>query len=177
MSGLKRGYVQVYTGNGKGKTTAALGQALRAAGAGLRVYFLQLMKEYPYSELDGLKRLADRITIEQAGGDDFVYRREPPPAEERAKVAAALERARTAMTSGEYDVVVIDEACVSVYFQLIAADDLLALLDARPERVELIFTGRYCPDELLDRADLVTEMREVRHYYEKGVAARKGIES
>lgn len=174
---MKRGYVQVYTGNGKGKTTAALGLALRAAGAGLRVYILQLMKEYPYSELEALRLHADRITIEQACGDAFVYRREPAPPEEKAAAAAALDRARTAMVGGDYDVVVLDEACVSIYFELITVDQLLTLLDDRPETVELVLTGRYCPDAILERADLVTEMREVRHYYTEGVRARKGIES
>jgi cob(I)alamin adenosyltransferase len=174
---MKRGYIQVYTGNGKGKTTAALGLALRAAGAGLGVYILQLMKEYPYSELKALRRHDDRITIEQACGDAFVYRREPAPPEERATAAAALDRARTAMVSGTYDVVVLDEACVSIHFGLITIDQLLELLDARPETVELVLTGRYCPEAVLERADLITEMRELRHYYTGGVLARKGIES
>jgi len=173
----RSGFVHVYTGNGKGKTTAALGLALRAAGAGLRVYILQLMKEYPYSELNALSRLADLITVEQACGDAFVYRREPPSPEEKAKAAAALDRARAAMAAGEYDVVVLDEVCVSIYFGLITSDQLLAVLDARPDSVELVLTGRYCPEPVLERADLVTEMREVRHYYTRGVAARKGIES
>lgn len=135
------------------------------------------MKEYPYSELEALAALADRITIEQAGDDAFVYRKEPPPAEEKAKVKAALEGAVERMTSGDWDVVVLDEACVAIYFQLITTEDVLAVLDARPERVELILTGRYCPEEIQDRADLVTEMREVRHYYQQGVTSRKGIES
>lgn len=174
---MKRGYVQVYTGNGKGKTTAALGLALRAAGAGLRVYILQLMKEYPYSELESLALHADRIHVEQACGDAFVYRREPAPPEEKAAAAAALERARAAMESGTYDVVVLDEVCVSIYFELIGVEQLLVLLDARPATVELVLTGRYCPEAVLERADLVTEMREVRHYYTRGVRARKGIES
>jgi len=174
---VKRGYVQVYTGNGKGKTTAALGLALRAAGAGLRVFIIQLMKEYPYSELESLKALADRITIEQSGDDAFVYRNELPSEAHRAKARAALDRAVAVMASGDYDVVVLDEACVAVYFQLITENDLLAVLDARPERVELVLTGRYCPDAVLERADLVSEMREVKHYYERGVKARKGIES
>jgi cob(I)alamin adenosyltransferase len=174
---MERGYVQVYTGNGKGKTTAALGLALRAAGAGLRVYILQLMKEYPYSELEALNRHADRITVEQVCGDAFVYRREPAPPEEKASAAEALDRAQTAMVSGDYDVIVLDEACVSIHFGLITVDQLLALFDTRPETVEVVVTGRYCPEAVLQRADLITEMREVRHYYPSGVPARKGIES
>ncbi len=174
---MKRGYVQVYTGNGKGKTTAALGQAVRSAGAGLRTFVVQLMKEYPYSELEGLAPLADRITVEQYGGDAFVYEGAPPPAEEKEKAARALERAVQVMEGGSYDVVVLDEVCVAIYFGLVETDDVLAVLDARPEGVELVLTGRYCPDEILARADLVTEMREVKHYYQAGVKARKGIES
>jgi len=174
---MKRGYIQVYTGHGKGKTTAALGQAVRAAGAGLRTLIVQLMKEYPYSELEGLAPLADRIAIEQYGGDAFVYKGEEPGEEEKAKARAGLDRALDALASGDWDVVVLDEACVAVYFHLITTDDLLAVMDAKPESVELVLTGRYCPDAVTDRADLVTEMTEVKHYYEAGVKARKGIES
>jgi len=177
IPGLKRGYVQVYTGNGKGKTTAALGLALRAAGAGLRVFIIQLMKEYPYSELNSLEALADRITIEQSGDDAFVYRNELPSDAQKAKARAALNRAADVMASGGYDIVVLDEACVAIYFRLITEDDVLAVLDARPDNVELVLTGRYCPEAILERADLVSEMREVKHYYENGVLARKGIES
>ena len=174
---MDRGYIQVYTGNGKGKTTAALGQAVRSAGAGLRTFIVQLMKEYPYSELGGLEPLGDRIAIEQYGGDAFVYKGELPSEEEKAKARAGLDRAVEVMESGEYDVVVLDEACVAVYFKLITTADVLAVLDAKPPSVELVLTGRYCPDEVMDRADLVTEMREVKHYYQQDVAARKGIES
>ncbi|MFW5952354.1 MAG: cob(I)yrinic acid a,c-diamide adenosyltransferase [Gemmatimonadota bacterium] len=171
------GQVQVYTGNGKGKTTAALGQAVRSAGAGLRTCVIQLMKEYPYSELAGLEPLTDHITVEQYGGDAFVYRKEPPPPEEKAKAAEALARAVDVMTGGEYQVVVLDEVCVAIHFGLITTDQVLTVLDRRPPEVELVLTGRYCPDELLERADLVTEMREVKHYYQQGVLARKGFES
>lgn len=146
-------------------------------GAGLRVHILQLMKEYPYSELTALESLGDRITLEQACGDAFVYRRELPPPEEKAAAAAALDRARTAMLSGEYDVIVLDEVCVAIHFGLITTGEVIALMDARPDRVELVLTGRYCPELIVNRADLVTEMREVRHYYTRGVASRRGIES
>ncbi len=174
---LKRGYIQVYTGNGKGKTTAALGQAVRSAGAGLRTFVVQLMKEYPYSELDALEALSDWITLEQYGGDAFVYKGEAPGEEERSKAAAALERAVQVMEAGDYDIVVLDEVCAAIYFELITTADVMAVLDARPDSIELVLTGRYCPDEVLDRADLVTEMREVKHYYQQGVLARTGIES
>jgi cob(I)alamin adenosyltransferase len=174
---MKRGYIQVYTGNGKGKTTAALGQAVRSAGAGLRTFIVQLMKEYPYSELEGLEPLADRIVIEQYGGDAFVYKGEEPDDEEKAKARQGLDRAVEAMESGEWDVVVLDEACVAVYFHLITTADLLEVVEAKPDTVELVLTGRYCPEEVIERADLVTEMTEVKHYYRQDVRARKGIES
>jgi cob(I)alamin adenosyltransferase len=174
---VKRGYIQVYTGNGKGKTTAALGQAIRSAGSGLRTFIIQFMKEYPYSEISGLEPLADAITLEQYGGDAFVYKGEPPGEDEKVKAARALARAVEVMAAGSHDVVVLDEVCVAIYFELITTADVLEVLDAKPEGVELVLTGRYCPDEILDRADLVTEMREVKHYYRDGVKARKGIES
>ena len=174
---MNKGYIQVYTGNGKGKTTAALGQAVRSAGAGLRTFIVQLMKEYPYAELVGLEPLGDAITIEQYGGDAFVYKGEPPGKEEKAKAARALERAVEVMEAGDYDIVVLDEVCAAIYFELITSADVLAVLDAKPEAVELVLTGRYCPEEIIDRADLVTEMKEVKHYWQEGVKARKGIES
>ena len=174
---MKRGYIQVYTGNGKGKTTAALGQAVRSAGAGFRTLIIQLMKEYPYSELAGLEPLDDHIAIEQYGGDAFVYKGELPPPEEKQKAANALDRAVAAMESGEWDVVVLDEICAAIYFELITTDRVLAILDAKPDTVELVLTGRYCPDPILERADLVTEMREVKHYYQQDVKARKGFEA
>jgi cob(I)alamin adenosyltransferase len=177
MQANRAGYVQVYTGNGKGKTTAALGQAVRSAGAGLRTFIIQFMKEYPYSELQGLAPLAHAITVEQYGGDAFVYRREPPPDAEKAKAAAALARAVEVMRAGDHHVVVLDEVCVAIHFGLITTADVLAVLDERPAHLELVLTGRYCPAEILERADLVTEMREVKHYYQQDVRARKGIES
>lgn len=174
---MKKGYIQVYTGDGKGKTTAAIGQAVRSAGAGYRTFIVQFMKEYPYSELVGLEPLAEHITIEQHGGDAFVYKGEEPGEEEKAKAAAALTRAVEAMESGEWDVVVLDEVCAAIYFHVTTTEAVLEVLDARPETVELVLTGRYCPGEILERADLVTEMTEVKHYYELDVLARKGIES
>ncbi len=177
MSGhqrLSRGYVQVYTGDGKGKTTAALGLALRAAGHGMRAYVGQFMKGQHYGELDALRALP-AITVEQYGDVACIRREEVTPAHvEQAR--RGLERVRQAMLSGEYDIVVLDEVNVSIWFGLLTVDEVLAVLDQRPSGVELILTGRRAPQALIDRADLVTEMREVKHYYEQGVIARKGIE-
>jgi cob(I)alamin adenosyltransferase len=177
MSKLKQGFVQIYTGNGKGKSTAAIGQAVRAAGFGLKTYIAQFMKEYPYNELNSLKHLSEWITIEQFGGDDFVYKKELPGKEELEKANKGLQIAREKMLSGEYDLIILDEAIVAIYFKLIETKDLVEFIKIKPENVELLLTGRYCPEELIELADLVTEMKEVKHYYQKGITSRKGIES
>jgi cob(I)alamin adenosyltransferase len=177
MKKLDKGYIQIYTGNGKGKTTAAIGQAIRAAGFGLRTYIIQFMKEYPYSEIESLGKLNNWIEIEQCGKDDFVYKKELPPVEEIEKGKNGLQRARERMLSGNYDLIILDEICVAIYFKLFNTKDVLSFIKSKPENVELILTGRYCPQELIDIADLVTEMKEFKHYYQKGVLARKGIES
>jgi cob(I)alamin adenosyltransferase len=171
---LSTGYVQVYTGDGKGKTTAALGLALRASGHGLRTYIGQFMKGQRYGELDAL-RDHPLITIEQYGDVRCIRREEVTP-EHVARAHRGLERAREAMRSGQYDIVVLDEVNVTIWFGLLAVGEVLALLDQRPEHVEMILTGRRAPQELIERADLVTEMREVKHYYQQGVMARQGIE-
>ena len=172
--GVGRGYVHVYTGDGKGKTTAALGLALRAAGAGLRVFIAQFIKGRHYSELDALKRFDDLITLRQYGRGCFI-RRKPTP-EDVAAARTGLEAAREAVRGGGYDLVILDEANVAVDVGLFTAADLIGVIEARREGVELVLTGRAAAPEVLDRADLVTEMREVRHYYRQGVKARKGIE-
>ena len=177
MGNLKKGFIQVYTGNGKGKTTAAIGQAVRAAGAGMKSYIIQFMKEYPYSELNSLQHLSDLITIEQKGGDEFVYKKELPSEEEKANAGNALKRAEELMLSGSYDIVILDEILVAVYFKLLETEDIVSFIKKKPESVELILTGRYAPEEIIELADLVTEMKEIKHYYSKGVISRKGIES
>jgi cob(I)alamin adenosyltransferase len=175
---LPKGYVQVYTGDGKGKTTAALGLALRATGHGMRTYIGQFMKGQHYGELDAL-RDHPLITVEQYGDVRCIRREEVTP-EHVAQARRGLERARQAMLGlspgGRYDVVVLDEVNVSIWFGLLTVEEVLAFLDERPAHVEVILTGRRAPQELVERADLVTEMRQVKHYYQQGVAARKGIE-
>jgi cob(I)alamin adenosyltransferase len=194
MSKLKCGLIHVYTGDGKGKTTAALGLALRAAGCGLRVYVCQFLKGQEYGELEAVQWLAagapvanvpegDRrppITIERFGRPTFVHVSADGTSsagEEDVRLArAGLDAARRAMSGGQYDLVVLDEINVALYFRLLTVQEVLELIDARPEGVELVLTGRRVPDEILARADYVTEMREVRHPYQRGVQARKGIE-
>jgi len=173
-SQLSKGYVQLYTGDGKGKTTAALGLALRASGGGLRTYIGQFMKGQQYGELDAV-RDHPLITIEQYGDVRCIHRDEVTP-KHVAQAHRGLERAQVAMDSGEYDIVVLDEVSVAIWFDLLTVHEVLAFLDQRPEHVEVILTGRRAPSELIDRADLVTEMREIKHYYQQGVMARKGIE-
>ncbi len=174
---LENGFVQIYTGNGKGKTTAAIGQAVRAAGFGLKTYIVQFMKEFPYNELKSLSQLGEWITVEQFAGDDFVYKKQLPPKEEIDKAVKGLSSARLNMLSGNYNLIVLDEALVSIYFKLITTQQILDFIESKPAEIELILTGRYCPQEIIDKADLVTEMKEIKHYYMKGVLSRRGIES
>lgn len=169
------GYVQVYTGNGKGKTTAALGLALRAAGAGLKVFIGQFMKGSATGELKALQRFDDLITIEQFGRQGFVHSQ--PDAEDIERASRGLARAKQALLSGECDLVILDEANVAAHFRLITVAQLLELIDAKPAQVELVLTGRYAAESVIERADLVTEMCEIKHYYQQGVEARRGIES
>ena len=177
MAKLKQGFIQIYTGNGKGKSTAAIGQAVRAAGFGLKTYIAQFMKEYPYNELASLKHLSEWISIEQFGGDEFVYKKELPGTEELAKAKKGLQTALEKMLSNEYDLIILDEVIVAIYFNLIRTEELIEIIKAKPQNVELILTGRYCPSEIIELADLVTEMREIKHYYQNGITSRKGIES
>jgi cob(I)alamin adenosyltransferase len=176
MSPLSKGYVQIYTGDGKGKTTAALGQALRAAGSGLKSFIVQFMKNCPYGEIYSLSFLSDWISLEQYGNDMFVLERKLPTENDIGAAQKALQQARNAMVSGEYDIVILDEICIALYYNLVNLEEVFHLLSDKPNHVEIILTGRYCPKELLEKADLITEMKEIKHYYQKGVSARKGIE-
>ncbi|MBN1484332.1 MAG: cob(I)yrinic acid a,c-diamide adenosyltransferase [Chloroflexia bacterium] len=167
------GLVQIYTGDGKGKTTAALGLVLRAAGHGLRCYVGQFMKGTPYGELDSLPRLAPDVTIEQYGRPNLIHEISP---EDMRLAQEGLERARQVLHGGDYDLVVLDEICVALHFELLQLEQVLELVEGKPPAVELILTGRRAPAALIERADLVTEMREVKHPYQQGIMAREGIE-
>lgn len=169
------GLIQVYTGDGKGKTTAALGLALRAAGHGMRTYIGQFLKGRDYGELESIKQLAPRVTLEQYGLDAWVHVGSVTP-EQRQAAQAGLAKARQALVSGDYDIVILDEVNVALYFGVLTEAEVLDLVDSKPAHVELILTGRRAPQAILERADLVTEMREVRHPYQRGVPARRGIE-
>lgn len=176
MNRLKKGYVQVYTGDGKGKTTAALGLTLRAAGAGLKVRIIQFMKGRKYSELSALSRFSGQIEIIQTGGAKCI-RKEDVSEADRKEARRGLDLARRTIQKNDVDLLILDEILVAHWFGLVALDDIIYLIDHRAERMELILTGRRAPQEIINRVDLVTEMREIKHYYQAGVPARKGIES
>jgi cob(I)alamin adenosyltransferase len=167
--------IHIYTGNGKGKTTAALGQAMRAAGHGMKVLMIQFMKgKINYGEIETAKRLPN-FSIEQYGRPDFVNPENP--AEEDVLLAKkALARAADAVSGHQFDVVILDEINVAVNFGLISTKDVISLFKKKPEDVVLILTGRYMPEDFAPFADLITECREVKHYFNKGAKARKGFE-
>jgi len=175
-SPLGKGYVQVYTGNGKGKTTAALGLAFRAMGCGLKTYIGQFMKGQHYSELDAAKMVPEFITIEQYGKNTFTKIKTPPDTEDINLAKNGILKARAAMLSGKYDIVVLDEINTAHFFHLVTLDEVLDFVTHKPDGVELVFTGRYVPPELIEAANLVTEMKELKHYFENGTKSRKGIE-
>jgi len=169
-----KGYIQVYTGNGKGKTTAAIGLAIRAAGAGLKVFIAQFIKMGEYSEINALKRFSDLITIEQYGLGLFTKGKPSP--EDIQAARKGLERIEKIIDLRKYHVIILEEANVAVSYGLFSVKDLLKIIDKKPDDVEIVITGRDARPEIIERADLVTEMKEIKHYYQKGVRARVGIE-
>jgi cob(I)alamin adenosyltransferase len=170
-----KGLVEIFTGSGKGKTSAALGVMLRALGHGLRVHIIFFMKgSYPYGERNMLPQLPN-VSFQSFGHEHFVDPQNVK-VEEREQASEALQAARAAIDSGKFDLVVLDEVNVAVAWKLIEVEDLLKLIDEKPQNVELILTGRHADQRLIERADLVTEMVEVKHPYQKGIKARKGIE-
>lgn len=192
-----KGYVQVYTGDGKGKTTAAIGLAIRALGAGKRVCFLQFMKNKSYSEHCILNNLSRNLTVKTFGKPFFIAKKEEfdrlkeavigeeivvfksgfPPQEYVTLIHEGMEVAKQAVQSGDYDIVILDEVIVAVYFELIAGSELDFLIQNKLDSVELVLTGRKASKELIEKADLVTEMKEIKHYYTNGIEARVGIEN
>ena len=170
----KRGYTQVYTGNGKGKTTAAIGLAIRAAGAGLKVFIAQFIKMGDYSEIKALKRFSDMITVEQFGLGRFTNGKPAP--EDIAAAQKGLKRVKEVMSSDDYKIIILEEANVAVMLGLFAVQDLLKIIINKPYEKELVITGRGASPRIIESADLVTEMKDIKHYYQKGVRARVGIE-
>ena len=174
MTDGMQGYIQIYTGDGKGKTTAALGLALRAAGAGMRVALIQFLKSGDYSEIQALRRLEPPVDIAQFGTGRFVRGR--PGAEDRAMAAKGLQAARKALNGAAHDLVILDEINVVGALGLVDPQEVRAMLDERPSHVEVVLTGRNAPSIWCAAADLITVMQAEKHYYTQGVAARTGIE-
>jgi cob(I)alamin adenosyltransferase len=165
--------IQVYTGCGKGKTTAALGAALRASGAGLKVYICQFLKGKYYCELAALKKIKS-IKVEQFGTKCFVGRKPSTKDIELAKLG--LKSALKAIKSNCYDLVILDEVNIAIKLGLLGLEDVLNVIEKAPKRTELILTGRYAHPKIIKISDLASEIKEIKHYYNKGVKARKGIE-
>jgi cob(I)alamin adenosyltransferase len=174
MTHLKKGYIHLYTGAGKGKTTAAFGLALRAAGNGLRVYIAQFAKGTKSGELELLKKLSRKVTIKQFGARSFITKH--PTTIDRTLAESGIAEVAGIIAHGRYDMVILDEIGIACRFGLLSVEPVIAMLKARPSCVEIILTGRNAPKELIDIADLVTEMKEIKHYFQQGVGARAGIE-
>jgi len=171
-----RRMVQVYTGNGKGKTTAALGLAMRAVGQGLTVHMIQFMKgNIEYGELKTARRLAPDLTITQMGRETFVDR-DNPDEEDRQWAVKGMKLAEELLAKEGLDVLILDEINVAVDFKLVSTAEVLSLIRRKPDRLELVLTGRYAPVEVVKAADLVTEMLEIKHYYHRGIESRRGFE-
>ncbi len=172
---IEKGLVQVYTGNGKGKTSAAFGLALRAIGRGLKVYIIQFIKGgFDYGELYVIDRLPN-LTLKAFGQGKFITEF-PPSSKDKEIAKETLQLAKEVVQSGEYDIVILDEINVALSLHLIKTEEVIELIKNKPKHVELVLTGRYAPKEIIEIADLVTEMKEIKHPFQKGIPPRKGIE-
>jgi cob(I)alamin adenosyltransferase len=171
---FQTGYIQVYTGNGKGKTTAAVGVSVRAVASGMKVFFGQFMKNTPSSEHIIFAAYPQYVNLMQFGSGKFV--RGKPDAEDFEKAAAGWGHCKNALQSGLYDLVALDELNTALKFGLLPVEEVVETLRLKPAQTEVIITGRGAPEEIINIADLVTEMKEVKHYFMKGVGARRGIE-
>ncbi|MCK9216963.1 MAG: cob(I)yrinic acid a,c-diamide adenosyltransferase [Firmicutes bacterium] len=170
---INRGQIHIYTGNGKGKTTAALGLSLRAVCAGKKVFFGQFIKGMDYSELKASEYLPG-FEIKQLGRDCFIFN--DPTEDDIVAARKGLNYCKDIIVKGEHDLVVLDELNIALYYKLFTVEEVIKMLEHKKEETEIVITGRYAPKELVDLADLVTEMKEIKHYYKEGLEARKGIE-
>jgi cob(I)alamin adenosyltransferase len=173
---MNTGYVHLYTGNGKGKTTAAIGMAVRAAGWNMSSIIIQFMKGQDYGEIESLKRFDNLITIEQYGSSEFCMPDDDTIQQHYHFARKGLQRATDVCVSYNFSLVVLDEIVTAMLFKLITLDEIVSLIKNRNPSIELVLTGRGAPDALIGQCHLVTEMKEIRHYYENGVQARKGVE-
>ena len=174
----KKGLVIVYTGNGKGKTTAALGLSIRAVGYNEKVCIVQFIKgSWKYGELDGIKKLAPNVELYQKGlGFVGIIDDKLDKSEHIRAAGEAVKFAREMVESGKYDIVILDEINVAIHLGLIPVEELLKIIDDKPELLDLVITGRNAREEVIEKADLVTEMREIKHPFQKGILAQKGID-
>ncbi len=170
---MNKGYIHVYTGDGKGKTTAALGLSIRAAGAGLKVFFAQFIKGKIYSEIEIINEISN-ITLKQYGLNCFIEKE--PTYEDIVAAKKGLKEVVRIINQGEYDLIVLDEVNIALYYELFSVEELITVLKNKPDTIEIVLTGRKAPDEIIEIADFVTDMVELKHYYDKGIEARKGIE-
>lgn len=170
-----KGMIHIYTGNGKGKTTASLGLAIRALGHNFKVYIGQFMKGQKYGELYTLEKLG--VTVERFGTENCIISPEHITQLDIEKAKKGFEKVKNILRKGEYDLVILDEICICPFFHLLSTEDILELMNSKAPNIELVLTGRYAPKELYDKADLITEMKEIKHYYNtSGLLARDGIE-
>ena len=171
---MSKGFIHVYTGNGKGKTTAALGLALRAAGASKKVFIGQFVKSIEYSEINSLKMLKEYIEVVLYGHGCFISK---DPAEEDILAAKdGLNQIIGILRSNKYNLIILDELTIAIAYNLLTLEEVLAMLRQKPDETELVITGRYAPPEIIELADLVTDMVEVKHYYNQGVLSREGFD-
>jgi len=171
---LKKGYTQVYTGDGKGKTTAAIGLAVRAAGSGLKVFIAQFIKGMEYSEIKALNKFSENITVKQYGRGCFIAR--SPERKDIEMAKEGFKEIAEIVINGDFDLIILDEINIAIYFGLLTSGDIVELIENKPEKLELVLTGRKASQEIIESADLVTEMKEIKHYFSNGVLARTGIE-
>ncbi len=170
---MNKGYIHVYTGNGKGKTTAAFGLALRASMSGKKVYIGQFIKGMAYEETKCTEFISS-IDIEQYGTSCLIDRK--PDENDIKRARKGLQRCKEMLTNGKYDLVIMDEVTIAIYFGLLTDEEVISTVQSKKENVEVVLTGRYASEKIIDMADLVSEIREVKHYYSKGVLSRKGID-
>lgn len=173
MRVIKSSFIHIYTGDGKGKSTAAFGLALRALFANKTVYIGQFIKDMKYHET-GIEKIMKGIKIEQLGAGCFIDRK--PCDNDKIIAKKSLQKCGQILESGDFDVVILDEINIAIYFELFSSQEVIEILKKRNPRVEVILTGRYATKELIDFADLVTEMKEIKHYYSQGVMSREGID-
>ncbi len=171
---MQKGYTHIYTGNGKGKTTAAIGLALRAVGAGKKVFIGQFVKGMLYHEIKAIQQYLPSIEVKIYGNSCFIDR--SPSKDDIVIAQKGIAEIQEKISSEIIDMMILDEINIAIYFKLLSVEDVLSIIERKPVHTELIITGRYAPDALIDKADLVTNMQEVKHYYQQGVLSRAGID-